>query len=395
MRRVAEGVERRPLLEKSVRQQSGARRRRAAGARPPARAHPRAGARGAGTARAHARRSEGARGTPPGVRDPGKRSVRRTTPRGTGTPISPRAGGVKRYAYGSSARTSARTNARRSRKTGKTLASASRVRSRFEGLRSANRVAALWRLVMKRALLRDVPPRVSQRHDRTLPVAPPARCPSSLAAVPRRPPSDASARAPRLSIRDGVSVPPTTDETSVAFRSAPKPMSARRKTNPRRRPKRRSKQTASASCCDTPSSARSASRLARAPARAPTAPPRSVRVLEPRSPDNKAGGVGSQGRDDYESEDVEYYFNYMGILADEGSNDRLRRAARERTSTPSTSSCSSDSRGRRAEDRGDWKAGAGRHRDRLRVIKTASRDLARKNNPDKKATVEAMLKAKM
>ena len=38
---------------------------------------------------------------------------------------------------------------------------------------------------------------------------------------------------------------------------------------------------------------------------------------------NKAGIVGSQGRDDYESEDVEYYFNYMGILAVEGSNDRM------------------------------------------------------------------------
>jgi ankyrin repeat protein len=38
---------------------------------------------------------------------------------------------------------------------------------------------------------------------------------------------------------------------------------------------------------------------------------------------NKAGIVGSQGREDYEAEDVEYYFNYMGILADEGSNDRM------------------------------------------------------------------------
>ena len=38
---------------------------------------------------------------------------------------------------------------------------------------------------------------------------------------------------------------------------------------------------------------------------------------------NKAGIVGSQGRDDYEAEDVEYYFNYMGILAEEGSNDRM------------------------------------------------------------------------
>lgn len=33
--------------------------------------------------------------------------------------------------------------------------------------------------------------------------------------------------------------------------------------------------------------------------------------------------MGSQGREDYEAEDVEYYFNYMGILADEGSNDRM------------------------------------------------------------------------
>jgi len=38
---------------------------------------------------------------------------------------------------------------------------------------------------------------------------------------------------------------------------------------------------------------------------------------------NKAGIVGSQGREDYEAEDVEYYFNYMGILAVEGSNDRM------------------------------------------------------------------------
>ena len=38
---------------------------------------------------------------------------------------------------------------------------------------------------------------------------------------------------------------------------------------------------------------------------------------------NKAGIVGSQGREDYEAEDVEYYFNYIGILADEGSNDHM------------------------------------------------------------------------
>jgi len=36
-----------------------------------------------------------------------------------------------------------------------------------------------------------------------------------------------------------------------------------------------------------------------------------------------AGIYGSQGRDEYASEDVEYYFNYMGMLATEGTYDRM------------------------------------------------------------------------
>lgn len=36
------------------------------------------------------------------------------------------------------------------------------------------------------------------------------------------------------------------------------------------------------------------------------------------------GLLGMQGsRADYEAEDVEYYFNYMGCLADEGTYDRM------------------------------------------------------------------------
>eukprot|EP00899_Mesostigma_viride_P025015 jgi/Mesvir1/5699/Mv15713-RA.1 len=37
-----------------------------------------------------------------------------------------------------------------------------------------------------------------------------------------------------------------------------------------------------------------------------------------------AGIVGSQGREDYSSDDVEFYFNYMGILAVEGSYATLK-----------------------------------------------------------------------
>ncbi|CAN6452241.1 unnamed protein product [Victoria cruziana] len=36
-----------------------------------------------------------------------------------------------------------------------------------------------------------------------------------------------------------------------------------------------------------------------------------------------AGIYGSQKRDDFDRDDVEYYFNYMGMLAVEGSYDKL------------------------------------------------------------------------
>lgn len=36
-----------------------------------------------------------------------------------------------------------------------------------------------------------------------------------------------------------------------------------------------------------------------------------------------AGIVGAQGRDDYDRDDVEHYFNYMGCLAVEGTYDRM------------------------------------------------------------------------
>jgi hypothetical protein len=40
-----------------------------------------------------------------------------------------------------------------------------------------------------------------------------------------------------------------------------------------------------------------------------------------------AGIVGSQARDDYNYDDVEQYFNYMGFLATEGTYDRWERSA--------------------------------------------------------------------
>lgn len=36
-----------------------------------------------------------------------------------------------------------------------------------------------------------------------------------------------------------------------------------------------------------------------------------------------AGIVGSQGRNDFSKDDVEHYFNYMGMLATEGTYDRM------------------------------------------------------------------------
>eukprot|EP00270_Netrium_digitus_P002492 TRINITY_DN1281_c0_g1_i1.p1 TRINITY_DN1281_c0_g1~~TRINITY_DN1281_c0_g1_i1.p1 ORF type:complete len:173 (-),score=27.53 TRINITY_DN1281_c0_g1_i1:200-718(-) len=38
---------------------------------------------------------------------------------------------------------------------------------------------------------------------------------------------------------------------------------------------------------------------------------------------SNAGIYGSQGRDDFDRDDVEQYFNYMGMLATEGTYDRM------------------------------------------------------------------------
>ena len=49
-------------------------------------------------------------------------------------------------------------------------------------------------------------------------------------------------------------------------------------------------------------------------------------VLQKLEEQNDASGDGEGGggsRDDYSAEDVEYYFNYSGILADQGSYDQL------------------------------------------------------------------------
>jgi len=42
-----------------------------------------------------------------------------------------------------------------------------------------------------------------------------------------------------------------------------------------------------------------------------------------RQDSTSAGIVGSQGRDDFNADDVEHYFNYMGCLAVEGTYDRM------------------------------------------------------------------------
>ena len=80
---------------------------------------------------------------------------------------------------------------------------------------------------------------------------------------------------------------------------------------------------------------------------------------------DKAGIVGSQGRDDYEAEDVEYYFNYMGILADEGSNDRMDALVEAGKHPIDIILLFAAAEGGHAEDRGDLRGGRGRERDGL------------------------------
>ena len=41
------------------------------------------------------------------------------------------------------------------------------------------------------------------------------------------------------------------------------------------------------------------------------------------APELRAGIYGSQGRADFTVDDVEHYFNYMGMLAVEGTYDRM------------------------------------------------------------------------
>ncbi|KAH6555083.1 hypothetical protein KP509_01G109700 [Ceratopteris richardii] len=43
----------------------------------------------------------------------------------------------------------------------------------------------------------------------------------------------------------------------------------------------------------------------------------------------KAGIYGSQGRDDFDRDDVEQYFNYMGMLAIEGTYDKMEALLNE------------------------------------------------------------------
>lgn len=44
-----------------------------------------------------------------------------------------------------------------------------------------------------------------------------------------------------------------------------------------------------------------------------------------RTDSKSAGMVGGQSRDDYTLDDVEQYFNYMGMLAVDGSYDRMEQ----------------------------------------------------------------------
>lgn len=44
-----------------------------------------------------------------------------------------------------------------------------------------------------------------------------------------------------------------------------------------------------------------------------------------RTDSSDAGIYGSQGREDFTTDDVEHYFNYMGMLAVDGSYDRMEK----------------------------------------------------------------------
>ncbi|KAF8058064.1 hypothetical protein HT031_005724 [Scenedesmus sp. PABB004] len=84
--------------------------------------------------------------------------------------------------------------------------------------------------------------------------------------------------------------------------------------------------SAAARCAPRPARAAAAARPALA--RAGRAPARDVRAAffnfnKMRTDSKDAGIYGSQGREDYSADDVEHYFNYMGMLAVEGTYDRM------------------------------------------------------------------------
>lgn len=106
---------------------------------------------------------------------------------------------------------------------------------------------------------------------------------------------------------------------------------------------------------------------------------------------SKAGIVGSQGRDDYESEDVEYYFNYMGILADEGSNDRMDALLAAKKHPIDIILLFAAAEGDTPKIEEILEAGADVSVTDLDG--NTPMDLAGKNNPEKKAQVLEMLKA--
>ena len=108
---------------------------------------------------------------------------------------------------------------------------------------------------------------------------------------------------------------------------------------------------------------------------------------------SKAGIVGSQGRDDYEPEDVEYYFNYMGILAVEGSNDRMDLLVNSGKHPIDIILLFAAAEGDTPKIEEILEAGANANVTDLDGNTPLM--LAGKNNPEKKAQVEAMLKAAM
>ena len=192
------------------------------------------------------------------------------------------------------------------------------------------------------------------------------------------------------------SVSPTTDETSVASRSEPNATFARRRLTLVSITHQTSQnQTASRVVLRSSFVGAQRKPVSRLPgARSNGTAVKTSASWNPFAQNsNKAGIVGSQGRDDYESEDVEYYFNYMGILADEGSNDRMDSLLAADKHPIDVILLFAAAEGDVPKIEEILEAGAD-----VTVTDLDGKtplDLAGKNNPDKKAAVEKMLKAKM